>query len=414
MRRAAVCFMASVLILSAPAFCQDDRFDRSGDPDGKQFRNRQRLHDDGMRGEEEMEEMEFKIQELFEKSELLNRKGRHEEAEKVRRKGERLAGELRAIMLKRMEMRLKKTQAQMKTLRDMAEDADMLGEGERADRFRAEAKALEHWLSEARGNFEAAMMEMEFRKLFEKAEQLEREERWEEADETRARAEELVQEFKQRGRMMEERRHEEIEMEIDRLHDMLDEAEDRGDGEEADYLRAEIHELTMMFERRTVSMEFENEIEEMEAEAAALHRKAEAVEAEGEHERAHDLYKEAEEVHREIEEKYREQERRHLEMEAQHLYVEADAAKAKGRDEEAEELFRMAVKMERELQTRYDRRGHREEEEDEDEEEWEEDEEEALEDVLIHEIEKLHQEIRMLREEVERLKKQPRRERDGG
>jgi len=293
---------------------------------------------------------EYKAQEIFNKAERLEREGRHDEAQRLREKGEALVAEIDQMVQSR---ELEVAERRLKALRREAQAAEKRGDPGAAKRLLAEAEAQEREIGAARKewNLERRIKAHEFRiqELLTAAVHLEEQGREDEAEQMRAKAKAMTRELEAKIQAIETARFTQAAQKVAELRRRACEAEEFGDREEAKLYRAQAVEVERWLDESRRERRFAAEIDEREREIDRLRSQAERLADEGERAEAEELRLRADalavDLSREIDR--REQLRLNdvvRQLEARR--AEALEADARGDRERAEDILAEVIELE--------------------------------------------------------------------
>lgn len=305
---------------------------------------------------ERIEAEKRKIQALIEKAEELDRLGRHEEADEVRREAEVMEDKLRAVGRKVQERGEKKRIAEavhrVEELHELAREAEERGDREEAKRLLDEAHGLEERLHEhherkTREKIEAGKEKIHM--LLKMAEELDQGGRHAEADEVRHKAAALEIELGDFVRQVEERRIQEAERTIDELIELARAAMERGDREEAKHFEMKAAQLENEIRKARDERAIEAKVEAEKHRIEVLLERALRLEREGKHDESARLRQEAEEHAARVHQFVRAMDIKRLaevKKRIEQLHALAHEAEEQGRDDDARALWNEARKLE--------------------------------------------------------------------
>ncbi len=307
-----------------------------------------------------IEEGERELKLLRKKAELLEQKGRLEEAEEVRRKARELEAGLHRGARQLGERKMDDAARRVEELLHLAREAAERGDDEEAEHLQQEAVELRERLHDAKAHAKLEAGKEEIHRLLQKAEDLDDAGRHEDADEVRRKAAHLESRLAEFISQQEQRRIAEAEGHIRELLHAAAEAWERGDTKEAEELKREAAELSHEIEKARDRRAFEVKIDAEKERIHALFAKAEHLDREGRHEEADRLRADAEATARELQEYVHAMDEKRLidvEKRLEHLHALAREAKERGDEEEARELYMEVRELEWKL---HNEREHRE------------------------------------------------------
>jgi len=321
----------------------------------REFEQRERPGNiDGLRRE---------VAELKEAAARAEREGQHDKAAELHGRAKRLAAEVEGGRGGDRERKIVEAKKRIAQLRDMAHEAEARGEGEKAERFMAEAEEIERAIKrefeqrERPGNIDG--LRRELAELKEAAAHAEREGQHDRAAELHQRAKRLAAEVEGGRGGDRERKIVEAKRRIGQLRDMAHEAKARGEGEKAERLMAEAEEIERALRRELEHGEKRPQIDNMRREIGELERAAEQARQRGQGEMAERFMAEAEEIERalrrEVEDREKGPDIENIRRKIAELADAAERAERDGRREEAAELRERA----QDLAMQIDRNAHR-------------------------------------------------------
>ncbi len=277
-----------------------------------------------------------------------------------------------------------------------------------AKQLAAEAAGLElqmhREVTRRKRDLEMAETEMKVDKMFAEAEQLERHGHHDEAHALHAKAEDIARMLHEQMRKQQERDLHQMELEIDELRELSNQAEKEGRIEEAKQAWRRADQLSEELHRHLEEREQQEEMGHMHARLGELGQAIDEAHKKGRERVVDELHEEAEALEREIHERERHMDMENTEREIHRLLEQAEQAEQQDRGDDADELRHEAGRLEDRLS---DIAGeHRDEDEDrndndedeDDDEDWDDEDEDEDDD------ESLHDEVNELREQMEGIR----------